>query len=302
MRRLYESLGYGGGSPQLAWARRQCAELEARLLGRGFKVLAAPAMRYWHPLPDETVEDLKRRGAEQFLVLPAYPQYSGATSGSVLSAICKAISSIAPGARVHVIADWYLLPGYLDALAGRVLPVLRRWMSEGAPARECALLAVAHSLPERFIKRGDPYLNQTRATVEGFRKLATEHLSDRERAWWDDLPGGGQPLLAFQSKVGPVKWVGPAVQDETLRLAENGCRRLLVFPVSFTCEHIETLYELDVELAGTAAEAGVTDYVRTEALNLNPVWLGSLAGLLAVNAFGDRVAGEEGVLLEARRG
>lgn len=284
VRRRYESLGHNGGSPQLSWTLRQCAELRRLMVARGLRVFAEPAMRYWHPFPEETVKSLLDRGARQFLLVPAFPQYSEATSGSVLTATLEALRSFAPAVPVHVVRDWHLLPGYIDALASMAEPVLRRWCDEGRTANECALLPVAHSLPERFIRKGDPYLEQTRATVGMLRSRLEGSFSD-SIDWWKSLPGGGEPLLAFQSKVGPVKWVGPEVSAEVNRLASRGCRRLVVLPVSFTCEHIETLHELDVDLAAGARRAGIREFLRVETLNLNSRWLASLAEHLGASPF-----------------
>ena len=306
VRERYASLGCGGGSPQLQWTRMQAQRLGELLAARGLNVNATPAMRYWHPFADEALAALGRPALRQYLVVPTYPQYSAATSGSVLAAVQRAIRLSAPDARLHVVPDWHLLPGYLDALVRQAEPILQRWATAGHPSSECALLPLAHSLPVRFVRRGDPYLAQTRATVAALRARLAERLTgslagrlmerpaerltgapDQLAAWWDALPGGGQPLLAFQSKVGPVRWLEPDSVAETLRLIQAGCRRLLVLPISFTCEHIETLHELDHELARIAREAGVLEFVRGAALNMDRSWLESLASHLAETAFGE---------------
>jgi len=284
VRRRYASLGFGGGSPQTDWTRRQCILLEGLLNKLGFACYAAPAMRYWHPFPSQTVELLRQRGARQFLVVPAYPQYSAATSGTTLTAICQAVRAADRQAAIYCVEDWHLLPGYLAALSRQVVPVLYRWIQENTPPQSCALLPVAHSLPERFIRQGDPYLDQTQATVDALRAGLAVQLANHED-WWDSLPGGGSPLLAFQSKVGPVRWLGPDSVQEVHRLAAAGCRKLLVLPISFTCEHIETLHELDVELADVARTAGIEDFVRTSALNLDEDWLASLSEHITAAAF-----------------
>ncbi len=323
VRERYGSLGCGGGSPQLQWTRMQAQRLGELLAAHGLNVYATPAMRYWHPFADEAVAALGRPDLRQYLVVPTYPQYSAATSGSVLAAVQRAVRSAAPDARLHVVPDWHLLPGYLDALARQAEPILRGWAAAGHAPGGCALLPLAHSLPVRFVRHGDPYLAQTRATLAALRarlaaRLANPALTepsltsnvraaaagtadaaaaadavaaagtaDQLTAWWDALPGGGQALLAFQSKVGPVRWLEPDSVVETLRLAQAGCQRLLVLPVSFTCEHIETLHELDHELARIAREAGIVDFVRGAALNLDRGWLESLASHLAKTAFGE---------------
>ena len=280
----YLEMGCGGGSPQLDWTVRQCEDLEGRLAAGGLDVTAAPAMSYWHPFPAETVADLAEAGAKQILAVPAYPQFACATTGSALRDLRAAAARVMPGAALYVVPEWNLLPGYIGALADRAEAALRRWAAEGLDPAACAMVLTAHSLPERFIRAGDPYLSQTRATVQALNRELAGRLADLGD-WWERLPGGPRPLLAFQSKVGPVKWIGPELTGEVERLAAAGCRSLYVLPISFTCEHIETLHELDIELAQDAAAAGVTRFERGAALNLDEGWLASLADHLARVAF-----------------
>lgn len=284
VKRRYREIGFGGGSPQLDWTVRQCEELERRLCGRGLRVNAAPAMSYWRPFPEDAVSDLLEAGAKQILAVPLYPQFAGATTGSAFRDLGAAVGKLAPGAALYAVPEWHLLPGYVAALADRIEPAVRGWAAAGLDPASCAVVCAAHSLPERFLRRGDPYLTQTRATVSALARLLDERLADLG-GWWRDLPGGSRPLLAFQSKVGPVKWIGPELTAEVERLAAAGCRNLHVLPVSFTCEHIETLHELDIELAEDAARAGITGFSRGEALNLDGGWLDSLADHLAEAAF-----------------
>jgi len=186
---------------------------------------------------------------------------------------------------VHVLADWYLLPGYVDALAQPVIQQLSGWAENGVDARECVLLYVAHSLPESFIRRGDPYLDRTRASVSAVHRQASRALEKTYPSWLTNLTGGAEPSLVFQSKVGPIRWIGPQISEEVPRLAAAGGRRLMVQPVSFTCEHIETMLELDIELKEQARNDGVIEFRRGSTLNLNTTWLDSLANHLVAVAF-----------------
>jgi ferrochelatase len=175
-------------------------------------------------------------------------------------------------------------------LARPVIDQLMDWAAAEVDPGESALLYVAHSLPESFIKKGDPYLVRTQATVDAVHKMVTEALSEAgHRDWLDRLTGGAAPRLCFQSKVGPIAWLGPQIDEEVPRIAADGTRRLFVQPVSFTCEHIETLLELDIELKDEATAAGITDFARGAALNMNEVWLDSLAGHLIDDAFSPEV-------------
>ena len=282
VRERYAEIGHGGGSPQLATTLRQGQRLAELAKQRGLDWKSAAAMRYWHPYPTETVTRLRQQGAKQYLVVPTYPQFSRVTNGSTIDLVLEGLHDIHPDAAISVLPSWELLPGFIGALASAVVPTLQRWAQEDLDPSACALLFVAHSLPERVIAAGDPYLSQSRATVNAVHEKLHELLPELE-SWLNRMPGGSGPMLAFQSKVGPVKWQGPDVLDETRRLAASGCQHLHVQPVSFTCEHIETLHELDIELKSLAESIGITEFSRGAALNLNDEWLASLAEKLIMS-------------------
>jgi ferrochelatase len=285
VRQRYAAISPTGGSPQLGWTRQQCTQLAHRFADRGITVHAAPAMRYWHPFAVETVEQLLYLGARQFLFVPAYPQYSYATTGTIMRAVREKLAEMGTDSPLCEVPDWHLLPGYLAAISDQAARILTGWAESGIDPATCALLYTAHSLPERFIRGGDPYLAQTRASVAAAHQILSARMLPHGD-WWRGLPGGPQPLLGFQSKVGPVRWLSPATTSLTSQLAARGCSHLLVVPVSFTCEHIETLHELDLELAQQAHEEGIGVFERTPALNLDQGWLDSLSEHLLEAAFG----------------
>ena len=166
MRQRYLAISPDGCTPQLGTTRRQAEDLARRLAGLGLPAVPGMAMRYWHPYPEATVTDLERKGAQQYLILPIYPQYSCATNGSTLGFVLDGLKAIAPGTPVHVVPEWHLQPGFLAALAEPVIATLAGWADEGADPAACALLYAAHSLPQKMIDGGDPYLSQTNATVD----------------------------------------------------------------------------------------------------------------------------------------
>ncbi len=279
----YASLGHGGGSPQLDWTRRQAARLAEHLAARGLDVVPGVAMRYWHPFSDEAIAALHDADVRQLVAVPTYPQYSAATTGTSLVDLERARRSAAPDLALHVVRQWPLLGGYLDALAAAAAATLTAWRDSGLDPARCALVYTAHSLPRRFVRHGDPYFRQTRATVSAVQARLRSLV---DATWLGALRAGGTtPCLAFQSKVGPVRWVGPPTFETCVELGRAGVTHLLVVPVSFACEHIETLDELDRELAHAAGEAGVTSFARTPALNLHDGWLRSLADLVTARAF-----------------
>lgn len=290
VRRRYRLMSPDCVSPQMDTTARQAAAIAETLANYGLTALPAIAMRYWRPLPDETVQSLRTRGTRQYLVVPMYPQYSSATNGSTLDFVMRSLRRLHPGAPVHVVAGWGLLPGFLAALARPVAARLLAWAEAGVFPRECGLIYVAHSLPQSFIDRGDPYLAHTRATVQAVHERVMKTLTVAGHEAWagamlHDLP----PQPSFQSRVGPIKWIGPEVIHVVRELAAAGRRRLMLQPVSFTCEHIETLIELDVELKETATHLGVEEFHRGPTLNLDAEWLKAMAAMLADKAFNAEV-------------
>lgn len=293
VRERYRIVSPDSVTPQLGTTRLQAGLLARRLGEAGLDVLPDIAMRYWRPFPDETVARLLAAGAGQFLVVPMYPQFSAATNGSTLDFVLASLRRLAPEAPVHVVPDWHLLTGFLDALAAPAAAHLEDWARAGADPGESALVYVAHSLPYSFIRRGDCYEERTAATVAAVHARVTAALRRAGYGDWQErlMAGGRSPLVTYQSRVGPVKWLEPNVEAETKRLAASGCRRLFVQPVSFTCEHIETLLELDIELKETAEKAGLHDFARGRALNDDATWLDSLAAHLRAAAFGGEGGG-----------
>jgi ferrochelatase len=292
VRERYAMISDDSSTPQLPTTWKQARVLAEKIGSTGRATEPGVAMRYWDPYPDEAIAELMGAGAQQFLIVPTYPQYSGATNDSTIQFVLDSLNRIVPGASVHVVADWNLLPGFIEALARPVITQLTRWADDGVDPAECALLYVAHSLPESFIKKGDPYLERTEATVNAVHDMVRRELGTAENTTWlDQVTGGPAPSLTFQSKVGPIAWLGPQIDEEVPRIARKGIRRLLVQPVSFTCEHIETLLELDIELKAEALDLGIEDFHRGEALNMNEIWLDSLAGHLIDVAFSAEVGG-----------
>jgi ferrochelatase len=287
VRRSYALVSKDCVTPQLELTWRQAERVAADLSAAGRPTLPGMAMRYWHPFPVEGIAELLAAGAEQFLVVPTYPQFSWSTNGSTIDFVLAGLAQTAPGAPVHVIADWHLLDGYLQALARPVIRNLAAWAAAETEPHQTGLFYVAHSMPESVIRKGDPYLVRTLETVAAVHALVVAALQRAGHGAWlaDLMAGGPEAKLVFQSKVGPIKWLGPEIAAETPRLAALGLRRLFVQPISFTCEHIETMLELGIELKETAHTAGITDFRRGPALNLSPVWLDSLTDLLARQAF-----------------
>jgi ferrochelatase len=247
----------GGRSPLLDWTRRQ-AEGVARELGPAYRPYVA--MRYWTPTADEVVRQLTMDGIERAVVLSMYPHYTGATTGSSLKDFRRAAAAH-PRLALQVIEHWYDWPGYLDALAARVQEGLATLPAE---ARKPHVLFSAHSLPQSYIDRGDPYLEHVMATIQGVMERV-----------------GKTPWrVGFQSRSGPVKWMEPETSAMIEQLAGEGCEAVLMVPVSFVSDHIETLHEIDIEYREHAHQHGIVHFARAPSLNDRPDFIAALADLV----------------------
>lgn len=283
--RYKKSSGYyakiGGGSPLRRITDEQARALKEALERRGIRAGVYVGMRYWAPFTEEAVARIERDRVTHLVILPLYPQFSISTTGSSLNRLRDILSKGGYGpARASVVCSWETDPGYVSALARSVEEELARF-PDRSPSKTHILFS-AHSVPVRYIEEGDPYLDQTRKTVSACMRLLGE---DRPHS------------LSFQSKVGPVKWLQPSTEEAVRRLASEGASQVLLVPVSFVSEHIETLYELDILYRDVAAETGIEHYRRVGALNCRPDFIDALARLVeraVANASAPGGAGCEG--------
>ena len=262
------SAGYykkiGGGSPLRKITQDQASALQAALAAEGIDAGVYVGMRYWDPFIDDALADIKKDKVSRLVVLPLYPQYSVSTTGSSLNRMNEIIRERGPrGIQVSIINNYHDDVRYIDALAATILEEITGHGDHDPAGTH--LVFSAHSVPVSYIDNGDPYLDQTRRTVE----LVMERI------------GPSRPhSLSFQSKVGPVKWLGPSTDETIRRLAAEGVRQLLLVPVSFVSEHIETLYELDILYRDVAREVGLTHYRRVPAMNCRQDFIDALASLV----------------------
>lgn len=261
-RSYYEQIG--GGSPLRRITDEQARSLEQALANRDIAARAYVGMRYWHPFLEDAIEEIRRDQVTHLVVLPLYPQFSISTTGSSLNRMNELISANGAAAhRVSVVKQWHDDASYLDSLTASIAEELARF-PDPDPSR-IHIVFSAHSVPVRYIEEGDPYLDQTRETV----RSVMERL------------GSNRPhSLSFQSKVGPVKWLRPSTDEMIRKLAGDGVSQLVLVPVSFVSEHIETLYELDILYRHVAEEVGIAHYRRVPALNCRSDFIDALAGLV----------------------
>ncbi|KAA0236265.1 MAG: ferrochelatase [Actinobacteria bacterium] len=252
----------GGGSPIGRITAEQAVLVRDELLSRGYAAEVVVALRYAQPDTAAALSALSTAGVERIVLLPLYPQYSFATTGSSEAEVMR-LTAGTGGPPVTAIRSWCEQPRYLDALAGLVSEELEKLPRSRAD--RVALVFSAHGLPERLVRRGDPYPEEVQATVAGVL---------------DRLAFAGEVRLGYQSRTGPVAWTGPGTDEVVEELGAAGVGAVVVIPVSFVSDHIETLHELDIELRRAALEAGITHFARVPALNTRPEVGPLLAGVV----------------------
>ncbi len=259
-RRVVENYrAIGGKSPLLHWTTRQAEGVAEKL---GIACRPYVVMRYWQPSAEETLRQMAADGMERAVVLSMYPHFTGATTGSSVKDFRRAAARVYPELSFSVIEQWYDWPGYLDALALAVQEALANFPA-GHQGR-VQILFSAHALPQKFIDRGDPYLEHVLKTVKGV-------MARVGKAPWQ---------IGFQSRSGPVKWMQPGTEEVLDRLAEEGHKAVLMVPVSFVSDHIETLHEIDIEYREHAHSRGIEYFERTRSLNDQPAFIEAMAELI----------------------
>ncbi|HVA17111.1 MAG TPA: ferrochelatase [Candidatus Dormibacteraeota bacterium] len=248
----------GGASPIAELTNRQARALSAALAPH-FDATVVVAMRYWHPLTEEAIAKLQGVALDQLVLLPLYPHYSFATTGSSLKEWQRLFRG--DGIPVHMVNDFHDHPLYIAALVARINEALQAL----SHPEEIHLVFSAHGLPMSLVEKGDPYPTQIETTV----RLV------RERGAWKN-----PHVLCYQSRVGKQKWLEPSLTETIERLAKSGVRRMLVIPISFVTEHIETLHEINIEAREEAEALGVHEFRMSAALNDSPVFIQALTDLV----------------------
>ncbi|WLE95937.1 MAG: ferrochelatase [Candidatus Electrothrix communis] len=253
----------GGGSPLTRITAEQAQALEKRLeqslAGEGGCIVRS-CMRYWPPFADAVLQEMVDAGVTELIALPLYPHYCRATTGSSLSDLRQQNARLGLNLPIREIRSWPAEPEYIDVLAARI----QEGLSLFAESEQAAVQLVysAHSLPKKFIDQGDPYVEEIKATIAAVEKQV-----------------GRQGKLCFQSRSGPVEWLEPSTPDMLKQLAGQGCQNILMVPIAFVSDHIETLYEIDMLYKDQAAELGMR-LESTRGLNDDPQFIKALRTLV----------------------
>jgi ferrochelatase len=250
----------GGRSPILDYTTLQANALE-RALRTDFDARVAIAMRYWHPLTEAAAREMERHSPDELLLLPLYPQYSRTTTGSSLKEWKRRYRPNGGGVRVHVVEEFHEDPQYI----GSVVAAVHAALAGFADPADTDFVFSAHGLPAEVVEQGDPYQRQVERTVE----LVWE------RGGW-----AGRRHICYQSKVGASRWLTPSLRGLIRGLAAERRQNLLVVPISFVSDHVETLHEIDIEHRNLALSLGIPNFRMVPGLNDSPAFIDALAGLV----------------------
>ena len=262
----YERINW---SPIRRWSELQARLLEAELAKRSRGAGPAPAVRVGmtcsFPFVEDALEDLLKEGVTRLFVLPLYPQYSVTTTRGSWSRVTSALAKMGwSPERKNAPDAWYEEPGFVAAHVARIRAAAAT-LPDPDPARTVVLYS-AHSLPVKTVKKqNDPYPRHIEETV----RLLDAALGGRYRS-----------RLGYQSKVGPVEWLGPSTPEVLADLAKAGEKQVLVVPIAFVSDHVETLYEIRLLFGGEAARLGIPHYAVAEGLNDHPEFIRGLADVV----------------------
>jgi protoporphyrin/coproporphyrin ferrochelatase len=257
-------LEIGGGSPLRRITEEQGKALEETLQAIGQDAKVYIGMRYWYPFTEEAIAEIKQDGITKLVILPLYPQFSISTSGSsfrILEEMWKVDPQL-QAIEYTLIPSWYNHSGYLQAMADLISQELEQFKNPN----QAHIFFSAHGVPQSYVdEAGDPYQRE----IEQCTRLIMNTLNRPN-----------PHTLAYQSRVGPVEWLKPYTEDALQELGEKGIQDILVVPISFVSEHIETLQEIDLEYREVAEEAGIGNFQRVPALNTHPGFIRALADLV----------------------
>jgi protoporphyrin/coproporphyrin ferrochelatase len=266
--KIYKQIG--GKSPILDLTRRQAFALESTLRMQNIDAQVFVAMRYWHPMTDAVVQEINTGGFEQVVLLPLYPQFSQATTLSSLNEWNRHKEKQHLALPTKLVCCYPVHPLFIESLADTINDSLERFTT--ISSTEIDLVFSAHGVPLSFIRDGDPYQLQMEATVR----------SVLEQGKWKS-----PHTLCYQSKVGPMKWLKPSLLETVEQLAKNNRRHLLIIPIAFVTDHIETLHEINIEVRKHAMAHGIRQFELMPALNNHPKFIQCLAELVRTQLSAD---------------
>jgi len=251
----------GGKSPINEWTEKQRSMLEVSLRNNYESIDVYTAMRYWNPLTKEVVANIESKNYDKIILLPLYPHYSITTTGSSFNEWNRHYKG--DRTKLIFVNDYYINPKYIEAINQQIDETLLRF--DEKVRNEIQIVFSAHGTPISLVKKGDPYSQHIKQTVETVMKLR-KYSHDHH--------------LCFQSKVGPMKWLEPATDTMIEKLVSQNKKNLLIVPISFVSDHVETLFELDIEYRHVAEKVGIDNYIVMNGLNDSQLFIEALSDIV----------------------
>lgn len=249
----------GGKSPIVENTQAQASALENSLSGHG-QVKVFVCMRYWHPMSQAVASEVKNYNPDHIILLPLYPQFSTTTTGSSFMDWQRAAAAVNLSVPTSQVCCYPTHPDFAKSYAQLIATYYAEAVKHGAPR----ILFSAHGLPEKVVNGGDPYQWQveqtTQAVVKELGIAAIDYIN------------------CYQSRVGPLKWIGPSTEEEIKRAASEG-KPIVLVPIAFVSEHSETLVELDIEYKHLAEEHGCAHYFRVPTVSVQAQFIAALADI-----------------------
>jgi ferrochelatase len=262
VQKKYELIG--GKSPIGYWTELQRKMLEEKLNGKNINADVFTAMRYWHPFIHDVVKKVEQGNYDKIILLPLYPHFSISTTGSSFNEWKRHYKS--DPSKVIYINSFYKNVKYLEAVNEKIDESLLKFPV--GIRQNVQLVFSAHGIPKNFIIKGDPYLCEIKNCVHELMKLRNN---------------SNEHCLCFQSKVGFMKWLEPSTNNMIKELASKDKKHLLIIPISFVSDHVETLHELNIQYRHTAEKSGVVNYIVMNGLNDSPLFIDVLKDLVKEN-------------------
>lgn len=254
----------GGGSPLRRITEEQAQALAENLKQKGKDANIYIGMRYWHPFTEDAVDKIKADDISDLVILPLYPHFSISTSGSSFRLLEDLWQKDPALQKINytVIPSWFDRPGYVEAMTQLLAKEIDACENPG----EAVIFFSAHGVPISYVEEaGDPYQSEIEGCVDAILK---------------QLNRGNKYVLAYQSRVGPVEWLQPYTDDMLKELGAKNTKEIVVVPISFISEHIETLQEIDIEYRELAEESGIHNFRRVPALNTDPYFINDLGDMV----------------------
>tara|TARA_Y100001968_G_scaffold89236_1_gene80302 strand:- start:17602 stop:18777 length:1176 start_codon:yes stop_codon:yes gene_type:complete len=284
--KAYKSIG--GGSPLRRITEQQARELQSELRQRGIDATSYVAMRYWHPFTESAVADIKADEIDQVVILPLYPHFSISTSGSSFRELSRLRNADEDFQKLPIrcIRSWFDQPGYVMAMA----ELIEKEILKCESPENAHICFTAHGVPKSYVDdAGDPYKDE----IENCSLLIIDQLEK-------SLGYTNPYTLSYQSRVGPEEWLKPYTEEVLEDLGKKELSNLIVVPISFVSEHIETLQEIDIEYRDIAIKYGIKNFRRVPALNTYPIFIEALADLVTSCLQGPEISLDEASKLPAR--